>query len=214
MLSFGCCKDFSLTEVSESFYLVVVLSLLMATASLIAKLGLFSTQASEPVSPGSRAQVQLLWRTGLLALPYVESSQIRDQIYVSCIGRQILHHWATKEAPFDSPQWSLEVAKTIRLKINMETGWQHLRTSIKINITKKNSHHKSSDLLRWADGNDRASPKIYSSWKTETESNQSSILNWQFTGNTGARRAWQMTLDDTTIKIHNVRSVAEQCPPF
>ena len=88
-LSLGCCTGFSLIAVSETYYLVVVRSLLMAVASLVAKLGLFETQASEPVLPGSRAQVQLLWRTGLLALPHVG---IRDQIYVSCIGRQILHH--------------------------------------------------------------------------------------------------------------------------
>ena len=36
-----------------------------------------------------------------------ESSQLRDQTCVSCIGSQILHHWATWEAPYtqnNSPQ--------------------------------------------------------------------------------------------------------------
>ena len=33
-----------------------------------------------------------------VALQHVESSQIRDQTWVSCIGRQILDHWATWEA--------------------------------------------------------------------------------------------------------------------
>ena len=36
---------------------------------------------------GSRAQHQKLWRTGLIALQHVGSSQIRDQTHVSCIGR-------------------------------------------------------------------------------------------------------------------------------
>ena len=35
---------------------------------------------------------------GLLALKHVGSPQIRDQTCVSCIGRQILYHWATREA--------------------------------------------------------------------------------------------------------------------
>ena len=32
------------------------------------------------------------------------SSQPRDQSHVSCIGRQILYHWNTKEAPWSMPQ--------------------------------------------------------------------------------------------------------------
>ena len=50
--------------------------------------------------PGSRLQAQQLWCTGLVALWHVESSQIRDWTCVSCIGRWVLYHWATKEAPF------------------------------------------------------------------------------------------------------------------
>ena len=33
---------------------------------------------------------------GLAALWHVESPQTRDQIHVSCIGKQILYHWAFK----------------------------------------------------------------------------------------------------------------------
>ena len=47
---------------------------------------------------GSRAQTKYLWIMGLVALPYVGSSQIRDQTYISCIGRQIVYLWALKEA--------------------------------------------------------------------------------------------------------------------
>ena len=35
---------------------------------------------------------------GLVALQHVESSWSRDPIHVSCIGRWILYHWATREA--------------------------------------------------------------------------------------------------------------------
>ena len=42
---------------------------------------------------GSRAQSQKLWRTGLIALQHVGSSQIRDQTHVSCIGRWVLYYW-------------------------------------------------------------------------------------------------------------------------
>ena len=48
--------------------------------------------------PSSRAQAQELWCTGLVAPWHVGSSWIRDQTLVSCIGRWILYHWATREA--------------------------------------------------------------------------------------------------------------------
>ena len=38
----------------------------------------------------------------LVALWYVESSRTRDWTHVSCIGRQILYPWATREAQFNS----------------------------------------------------------------------------------------------------------------
>ena len=40
----------------------------------------------------------LFWHTGLVALWHMRSSQTGDQTRVSCIGRQIPHHWATREA--------------------------------------------------------------------------------------------------------------------
>ena len=48
------------------------------------------------VSSGS-TWAQQLWPTGLAAPHHVESSRTRDWIHVSCIGRQILIHWATRE---------------------------------------------------------------------------------------------------------------------
>ena len=47
-------------------------------------------------SGGSRAQE--LWCPGLVALQHAGSSPTRDRTHVSCIGRRILHHWATRKA--------------------------------------------------------------------------------------------------------------------
>ena len=49
--------------------------------------------------PGSGAQAQQLWCKGLAAPWHVGSSWIRDWTRVSCTGRQVLYHWATREAP-------------------------------------------------------------------------------------------------------------------
>ena len=46
------------------------------------------------------AQAQQLWLTGLVAPRHVGSSQTRAQTRVPCIGRQILNHCATREAPY------------------------------------------------------------------------------------------------------------------
>ena len=40
-----------------------------------------------------------LWLTGLVAPRHVGSSQTRARTRVPCIGRQILNHCATREAP-------------------------------------------------------------------------------------------------------------------
>ena len=43
-----------------------------------------------------------MWLTGLVALRHVGSSQTRARTCVSCIGRQILNHCATREAQLPS----------------------------------------------------------------------------------------------------------------
>ena len=48
---------------------------------------------------GSRAQNQQLWRMGLVALQHIGSSRTRDRTRVPCIGRRILNHCTTMEAP-------------------------------------------------------------------------------------------------------------------
>ena len=50
------------------------------------------------VALGSRAQGQYLWCMGLAAPWHVRSSWTRNRTHVSCIGRRILYHWATREA--------------------------------------------------------------------------------------------------------------------
>ena len=47
---------------------------------------------------GWESQAQQLRHTASVAPRHVESSQIRDQTWVSYIGRWILYHWATWEA--------------------------------------------------------------------------------------------------------------------
>ena len=42
-------------------------------------------------------RAQTLGHTGSVALQHVASSQARDWTFVSCIGRQILNHWTTRE---------------------------------------------------------------------------------------------------------------------
>ena len=59
--------------------------LLIEAASLVAEHGLWGVQA------------QQLWRTALVALWHVESSQTRDRTHAPCTGRQIPNHWTTRE---------------------------------------------------------------------------------------------------------------------
>ena len=62
------------------------------------------TIAASLVADGAQApdaQAQQLWLTGLVAPWHVGSSQIRARTCVPCIGRQILNHCATREAPND-----------------------------------------------------------------------------------------------------------------
>ena len=51
--------------------------------------------------------LQRLWWERLAASWHVWSSWTRDQIPVSCIGRQILHQWTTREAPLFFFEWEL-----------------------------------------------------------------------------------------------------------
>ena len=68
-----------------------------AQASGYAGFSSCGTWAQQLQLPGSRAQAQYLCNTGLVALRHVGSSWNRDRTRVSCIGRRILYHWATRE---------------------------------------------------------------------------------------------------------------------
>ena len=99
MLGHCCCAGFSLAVESGGYSLAVVGRLLIVAAALVAEHGLghvglrsCSTWAQYLLPPGSRAQAQQLWHTGLVAPWHVRSCQIRDHIHVSRIGRQIHYH--------------------------------------------------------------------------------------------------------------------------
>ena len=74
--------------------------------SLVEELGLSGMRALVVEACGftgcysqlQRGMAQQFWCTDLVALQHVGSSQIRDQTCVSCNGRWILYHWATREA--------------------------------------------------------------------------------------------------------------------
>ena len=72
--------------------------LLTAVASLSAQHRFWGTWASVAAVPGARAQAPWLWCMGSVAPWLMGSSQIRDQTHVSCTGRRILYHGATREA--------------------------------------------------------------------------------------------------------------------
>ena len=65
----------------------------------IAVRGPLTIAASRCGAQAPDAQAQQLWHTGLAALRHVGSSQTRARTRVPCIGRQILNHCATREAP-------------------------------------------------------------------------------------------------------------------
>ena len=75
------------------------LLLLWSTGSRHTGFSSCGMQAQQLWLTGSRAQAQQLWCTGSVALRQVGSSQTRARTRVPCIGRQILYHCATREAP-------------------------------------------------------------------------------------------------------------------
>ena len=89
------CSARALSSCGERVLLfVVVRRLLIVVASLVAEHGLYGAWASLAVAHG----LQQLWLTGLVAPWHVGSSRTRARTPVSCTGRQILKHCATREA--------------------------------------------------------------------------------------------------------------------
>lgn len=77
------------SPVSVCILLIGVASLLWSTGSKACRL-----QKLQPL--GSSAQSQELWHTGIVALRHTGSSWMRDWARVSCAGRRLLQHWATR----------------------------------------------------------------------------------------------------------------------
>ena len=75
------------------------LLLLRSTGSKCTGFSSCGTWAQQLWLAGSRAQVQELWHTGLVAPRHVGSSRTRARTRVPCIGRWILNHCATREVP-------------------------------------------------------------------------------------------------------------------
>ena len=84
--AFSSCGEWGLLFISVCRPLTVA-------ASFVAEHRLQTRRLS---SCDSRVQ---LWLTGPVALRHVGSSQTRARTHVPCIGRQILNHCATREAP-------------------------------------------------------------------------------------------------------------------
>ena len=98
----------------------------------------------------------VVWYTSLDASQHVGSSWIRDQTHVSCTGKWVLYHWATKKAlyPFIEyysvyglliPHWNVFIVGNIldRLTQNLNSKlpcstykyyiiWESLLTSLRI----------------------------------------------------------------------------------
>ena len=107
---FFATRGLSLVTASGGYSLLCVgfslqwLVLLRSTGSRHAGFSSCGTRASVVVarglqSAGSVVVAQQLWHSGLVALRHVGCSWTRARARVACIGRQILNHCATREAP-------------------------------------------------------------------------------------------------------------------
>ena len=94
VLGLCCFVDFSLTVASGGYSLAVVHGLHIAVASPAVEPKFWGMWASVVVAHGLNS----CGIPGLVAPWHVGSSQTRDHTCVSCIGRWILYHSATREA--------------------------------------------------------------------------------------------------------------------
>ena len=99
LLGVRCCmRAFSGCD-EQGLPFVAVCRLLIAVASLVVEHGLQARGLQQLWLMGPRAQAQQLWHTGLAVPRHVGFSGTRARTRVSCIGRWILNHCATREAP-------------------------------------------------------------------------------------------------------------------
>ena len=101
-LGLRCCTRAFSSCGERGLLFVAARGLFTVVASLVMEHGLQARRLQQLCLPGSRAQAQQLWRTGLVALQHVGSSWTRARTRVPCIGRKILNHCATREAPAKS----------------------------------------------------------------------------------------------------------------
>ena len=98
VLDFCCCSGFCLVAANESFSLWWLL-LLQSTASR-------HTCFSSCDSWALEHRINSCGQDAYVAPRHVGSSWIRDPTRVSCLSRQILSHWATREAPQNYNFWN------------------------------------------------------------------------------------------------------------
>ena len=99
VLGLHCCLGFSLVMAHRW-----LLSSCSGWVSHCSGLSCFGAQALQYVGPAAATCVlqspgSIVVGLRLVAPWHVGSFQIRNQTRISCIGRQILHHWATREGP-------------------------------------------------------------------------------------------------------------------
>lgn len=111
----SCCMGFSTAE--KSCCLVRAHVLLIVGGFLGEELSLRSTQATELPFLGSRAEAQPLLHLGLAAPPHPGSSWTRVRTHISCIGKEVLYHWATRETPLFIPASNFFFNLNISLKL-------------------------------------------------------------------------------------------------
>ena len=104
VLGLHCFEGSSQAEVSGGYSSLRCLDFLLQWLLLLQSTGYRARRLHSPGSSGvavppSRVQARELWCTGSAALQHVGSSRTRNRTCVSCIGRQTLHHWATREVP-------------------------------------------------------------------------------------------------------------------
>ena len=98
-LGLRCCTRAFSSHGEQGLLFIVVCGLLIVVASLVAEHGLQACGLQQLWLAGSRVQTQYLWHTGLVAPRHVGSSWTKARIRVPYVGRWILNHCATREAP-------------------------------------------------------------------------------------------------------------------
>ena len=98
--AFSSCSERGLLSVAVCSFSLWWLLLLQSTGSRHMGFSSCGSWALERRLSSCSLRAQQLCRTGLVAPLHVGSSRTRDRTRVPCIGRWILNHCATTEAPF------------------------------------------------------------------------------------------------------------------